>query len=227
MNGTVNASSLRNDLKFKCCLFLVQKTCFWVHKMHQQHKNCRKSHGKQKSNLSCWPQLTCTAKALACKGLVFTKGGQCGSTRLWVWPSQFSAQRVAWAGAFRVIKTQWPTHPPLERNFGDHWMDVVTRNCKSWTWNRTATPCFDPQGLKHKCIEVWTMWRVTWSAHVCYTSDMCVSSHDCKDSDKNAAICFVPKGVSRNSTEHGVHVSKWNGNATLFSICACHPGTCE
>ena len=120
-----------------------------------------------------------------------------------------------------------PTHPPLERNFGDHWMDVVTRNCKSWTWNRAATPCFDPQGLKHKCIEVWTMWRVTWSAHVCYTSDMCVSSHDCKDSDKNAAVCFVPKGVSRNSTEHGVHVSKWNGNATLFSICACHPGTCE
>ena len=32
----------------------------------------------------------------------------------------------------------------------------------------------------------------------------------CKDSGENAAICFVPKGISRNSTEHDVHVSKWN-----------------
>jgi hypothetical protein len=31
-------------------------------------------------------------------------------------------------GAFQVIKTQRPTHPPLERNFGETKLDVVSRN---------------------------------------------------------------------------------------------------
>ena len=40
---------------------------------------------------------------------------------------------------------------------------------------------------------------------------------------------FVPKRVSQVSTAHAVHVSLWSEmtNATLLSICACHPGTYE
>lgn len=40
---------------------------------------------------------------------------------------------------------------------------------------------------------------------------------------------LVPKRVSQVSTAHAVHVSLWSEmtNATLLSICACHPGTYE
>ena len=83
------------------------------------------------SSFNCWPQLPCQTvmSVQAFKSTApFWTVGQCGWTG---YGSGHTCQvKQGWVGGrFGVIKTQRPTHPPLERNSEDHIEECCDPKC--------------------------------------------------------------------------------------------------